>query len=238
MNDRLKNTILCSLLLARKYIIILLAAELITAALMLAVRNRVEWTFAIGTDILPVLLTMLAGMSFFERHNAFCAANAVSKRNRIISTLIVSAVFSLLVAVVNCIAWGIISDVWLSIAELVRRVSRMRMISGGNIPVDMIELFFFSEAVFFLGYFFGGLRYSKGSLMLMITLIISAVVMTGSIFLESVINFTPAMVIMYIPALIERTVFTAVLFSIILAAAFLWCAVKLSEVTVEKRRGD
>ena len=235
MTDRLKNTILCSLLLARKYIIILLVIELFTAAAMYI--SRESFNFAVGTDLPPLLLTMLSGMSFFERHNAFCTSNAVSRRNRVISAGAVSAVICLLVAVVNCIAWAISTDIWIAFTEVIRTVAHMRMISGGNIFVDIIELFFFAEALFFLGYFLGGLRYNIGNTLTMIILAAFAAVMTGSIFLDKIISFTPAMVLLYIPVLMQRSVFTSVLLSIIFAAAFFVLSIKLSEVTVEKRRG-
>lgn len=235
MTDRLKNTILCSLLLARKYIIILLAAELLTAAAMYI--SRESFNFAVGTDIPPLLITMLSGMSFFERHNAFCTANAVSRRNRIISAGAVSIVICLLAAVGNCIAWAVSADVWIAFTEIIRAAAHMRMISGGNIFVDITELFFFSEALFFLGYFLGGLRYTVGNTITMIILAAFAAVMTGSIFLEEIMNFTPATALLYIPALMQRSVFTSVLLSMIFAAAFFVLSIKLSEVTVEKRRG-
>ncbi|MBD5138932.1 MAG: hypothetical protein HDT24_06470 [Ruminococcus sp.] len=235
MNDRLKSTISCSLLLARKYIIILLAVELLTAAALYISRDSFD--FAVGTDMLPLLLTMLSGMSFFERHNAFCTANAVSRRNRVISAGVTSAVICLIVAVGNGIAWGISTDIWISFAEIIRTVAHMRMMSGGNIPIDIIELFFFAEALFFLGYFLGGLRYTIGNTLTMIILAVLAAVMTGSIFLEETMNFTPAMAVLYIPSLMQRSIFTAILLSIIFAAAFFLLSIKLSEVTVEKRRG-
>ena len=235
MTDRLKNTILCSLLLARKYIIILLVIELFTAAAMYI--SRASFNFAVGTDIPPLLVTILSGMSFFERHNAFCTANAVSRRNRVISAGAVSAVICLIVAVVNCIAWAVSTDIWIAFTEIIRAVAHMRMISGGNIFVDIIELFFFSEALFFLGYFLGGLRYTIGNTLTMIILAVFAAVIVGSIFLEEIMNFTPAMALLYIPVLMQRSVFTSVLLSIIFAAAFFALSIKFSEVTVEKRRG-
>lgn len=235
MTDRLKNTILCSLLLARKYIIILLAIELLTAAAMYI--SRESFDYIVGTDMLPLLLTMLSGMSFFERHNAFCTANAVSRRNRVISAGAVSAVICLLVSVVSCIAWAVSTDIWIAFTEVIRTAAHMRMISGGNLPVDITELFFFSEALFFLGYFIGGLRYNVGNTITMILLAAFAAVMVGSIFLEKIISITPAMVLLYIPVLMQRSVFTSVLLSMILAAAFFALSIKFSEVTVEKRRG-
>ncbi|MDE7303466.1 MAG: hypothetical protein K2N60_09145 [Oscillospiraceae bacterium] len=235
MTDRLKSTISCSLLLARKYIITLLAVELLTAAALYISRDSFD--FVVGTDILPLLLTMLSGMSFFERHNAFCTANAVSRRNRVISAGVTSAVICLLVSAVNCIAWGISTDLWISAAELIRTVAHMRMMSGGNIPIDIIELFFFSEALFFLGYFLGGLCYSIGNTITMIMLAVLAAIMVGSIYFEKIMNFTPAMVLLYIPSLMQRSIFTAILLSIIFAAVFFVLSIKLSEVTVEKRRG-
>lgn len=236
MTDRLKSTVSCSLLLARKYIIILLAVELLTASALYISRDSFD--FAVGTDMLPLLLAMLSGMSFFERHNAFCTANAVSRRNRVISAGVTSAVMCLLVSAVSVIVMCISTHLWISFAELIRTVAHMRMMSGGNVPADIIELFFFAEALFFLGYFLGGLRRYAGNTLVMILLVIFAAVMVGSIFLESIINFTPAMVLLYIPVFIQRSVFTAVLFSIILAAAFFVLSIKLSEVTVEKRRGS
>lgn len=235
MTDRLKNTILCSLLLARKYIIILLVIELFTAAAMYISRERFD--FVVGTDLPPLLLTMLSGMSFFERHNAFCMANAVSKRNRVISAGAVSAVICLLVAVVSCIAWAVSTDIWIAFTEIIRAAAHMRMISGGNIFVDITELFFFSEALFFLGYFLGGLRYNVGNTITMIMLAVLAAIMVGSMFLEEIMSFTPAMALLYIPVLMQRSVFTSVLLSMIFAAAFFVLSIKLSEATVEKRRG-
>lgn len=235
MTDRLKNTILCSLLLARKYIIILLAVEILTAAAMYV--SRESFDFAVGTDLLPALLTMLSGMSFFERHNAFCTSNIVSKRNRVISAGVVSAAVCLLVSAANCIAWVINTDIWISLTELIRTAAYTRMMSGGNILADGIEMFFFLEALFFFGYFLGGLRYSVGNVLTMVMLVVLAAVMTGSIFLEKVMDITPAMVLLYIPALMQRSVFTAVLLSIIFAAAFFVLSIKLSETTVQKRRG-
>lgn len=240
MTDRLKNTILCSLLLARKYIIILLVIELLTAAAMYIFRERFYIDvgyFAVGTDMLPLLITMLSGMSFFERHNAFCTSNAVSRRNRVISAGAVSAVICLLVAVVNCIVCSISADIWIAFTEIIRTVAYTRMISGGNVFVDIIELFFFAEALFFLGYFLGGLRYTVGSTITMIMLAVLAAFMVGSIFLEKIMSVTPAMVLLYIPVLMQRSVFTSVLLSIIFAAAFFVLSIKFSEVTVEKRRG-
>ncbi len=240
MTDRLKNTILCSLLLARKYIIILLVIELLTAAAMYIFRERFYIDvgyFAVGTDIPPLLVTMLSGMSFFERHNAFCTSNAVSRRNRVISAGAVSAVICLLVSVVSCIAWAVSVDIWIALTEVIRTVAYMRMISGGNIIVDIIELFFFAEALFFLGYFLGGLRYTVGNTITMIILAAFAAVMTGSIFLDKIMSFTPAMALLYIPVLMQRSVFTSVLLSMIFAAAFFALSIKLSAVTVEKRRG-
>lgn len=237
MTDRLKNTILCSLLLARKYIIILLVIELLTAAAMYIIFRKNFLFFVPGADIPPLLITMLSGMSFFERHNAFCMSNAVSRRNRVISAGAVSAVICLLVAVANCIAWSISTDIWVALTEIIRTVAYPRMISGGNIIVDIIELFFFAEALFFLGYFIGGLRYNIGNTLTMIILAASAAVMVGSIFLEKIISFTPAMALLYIPVLMQRSVFTSVLLSLIFAAAFFALSIKFSEVTVEKRRG-
>lgn len=238
MTDRLKNTILCSLLLARKYIIILLVIELLTAAAVYIIFIENFLFFVPGTeDIPPLIITMLSGMSFFERHNAFCTSNAVSRRNRVISAGAVSAVICLLVAVESCIAWSISADVWIALTEIIRTAAYTRMISGGNIIVDIIELFFFSEALFFLGYFIGGLRYNIGNTLTMIILAAFTAVMVGSIFLEKIISFTPAMALLYIPVLMQRSVFTSVLLSLIFAAAFFALSIKLSEVTVEKRRG-
>ncbi|MDE6599247.1 MAG: hypothetical protein K2K34_04115 [Oscillospiraceae bacterium] len=235
MTNRLKNTIVCSLLLARKYIIILLSVGLLTAAVLHA--SKVGFDYVVGADILPLLLTMLSGMSFFERHNAFCTANAVSRRNRVISAGVISAVICLLVSVVSVIAMCAGSHLWISFAELIRTAAHMRMMSGGNIPADVIELFFFAEALFFLGYFLGGLRRYSGSALVMILLVMFAAVMEGSIFLEKIMDFTPAMVLLYIPSLMQRSIFTAILLSVIFAAAFFALSVKLSETTVEKRRG-
>lgn len=237
MTDRLKNTILCSLLLARKYIIILLIIELLTAAAMHIIYRENFLFFVPGADIPPLLITMLSGMSFFERHNAFCTSNAVSRRNRVISAGAVSAVICLLAAVASCIAWAISTDIWIALTEIIRTVAYARMISGGNIIVDIIELFFFAEALFFLGYFLGGLRYTVGNTITMIIIAAFATLMTGSIFLDKIMSFTPAMVLLYIPVLMQRSVFTSVLLSMIFAAAFFALSIKLSEVTVEKRRG-
>lgn len=234
MNDRLKNTILCSLLIARKIIVILILAEYAMIIIFLN-KSSGKVDFAIGADFIPFILVMLAGMSFFDRHNAFCRANAVSRRNRFISAGVVSAVICLMVSVINRIIWAFISEYWISLGELVRTVSHMRMISGGNIPVDIIEMVFFWEAVFSIGYFLGGFRYSKGGAAVMITLIISAVVMFGSFFLYGIISFTPAMVIMYIPVLMQRSITTSVIFDIIIAAALLWFSVRFSEVTIERQ---
>lgn len=71
----------------------------------------------------------------------------------------------------------------------------------------------------------------------MAILALLAAVSAGSVFLESFTDFTPAMVLLYVPALMQRSVFTAVLLNIILAAAFFALSVRISEVTVEKRRG-
>lgn len=237
MTDRLKNTIICSLLLARKYIIILLVIEILTAAAMYIIFRENFLFFVPGTDIPPLLVTMLSGMSFFERHNAFCTANAVSRRNRVISAGAVSAAICLLAAAGSCIAWAVSTDIWIALTEIIRTVAYTRMISGGNIFVDIIELFFFSEALFFLGYFLGGLRYTVGNTLTMIMLAALAAVMAGSILLEKIISFTPAMALLYFPVLMQRSVFTSVLLSMIFAAAFFALSIKFSEVTVEKRRG-
>lgn len=236
MNDRLKNTILCSLLMARKIIVILMLTEY---AVFIISLNKLmlmdKFDFAIGADFLPLILVLLAGMSFFDRHNSFCMANAVSRRNRFISAGAVSAVICLLVSVTNRIIWAFISEWWISLGELVRTVSHVRMISGGNIPADIIEMVFFWGAVFSIGYFLGGFRYSKGGTVVMITLIISAVVMFGSVFLYGIINFTPAMVIMYIPVLMQKNAVMSVIFDIIIAAVLLWVSVRLSETAIERQ---
>ena len=225
--------------MARKSILILIIAEIaVAAAMFITQKDGEKFSFVIGSDLLPVLVIMLSGMSFFERHNVFCMANAVSRRNRAISVLAVSAVMCLFISVTDKIVCGIVSNGWLSLAELVRTVAYRRMISGGHIFADITEMFFLSEAVFFIGYFLGGLRYSKGGAAVMITLIISAAVMFGSVFLDGRMNFTPAMAILYVPALMQRSAVTAVILNIIITAALLWFSVKLSEVTVEKRRGD
>ncbi|MCH5348108.1 MAG: hypothetical protein J1E40_02190 [Oscillospiraceae bacterium] len=240
MNDRLKNTILYSFLMARKVIVILMLSEFAVVAILaqkLFLRGIYKLDFAIGADFIPMIFLLLSGMSFFDRHNAFCVANAVSKRNRFISVGVVSVVICLMVSVINRIVWAFISESWISLGELVRTVSHMRMISGGNIPFDIIEMLFFWEAVFSIGYFLGGFRYSRSGAAVIITLIISAVVMFGSVFLYGIINFTPAMVIMYIPALMQRSVTTSVIFDIIIAVVLLWFSVRLSEVTIERQRG-
>lgn len=235
MTDRLKNTILCSLLLAGKYIVALLFTELLTAAAMYVLRGSFDFT--VGTEALPLMLTMLSGMSFFERHNAFCAANAVSERNRIISAGTAAAVICLLVSAAGCIVWAVSGGMRLSFTELMRTAAHMRMISGGSFFTDGTELFFFAAALFFFGYFLGGIRYLKGGAPAMAILALLAAVSAGSVFLESFTDFTPAMVLLYVPALMQRSVFTAVLLNIILAAAFFALSVRISEVTVEKRRG-
>lgn len=213
----------------------LLVIELLTTAVMYV--SRESFGFAVGTDMLPLLLTMLTGMSFFDSHNAFCTANAVSRRNRVISAWAVSAVICLLVSAASCIGWAVSTDMWLSFTELMRTVAHMRMISSGNFFADVVELFFFAEALFFFGYFIGGIRYLKGGALAMTTLAVLAAITAGSIFLESVMYITPAMVLLYIPTLMQRNVFTAVLLSIIFAAAFFVLSIKLSEINIEKRRG-
>ena len=234
MNDRLKNTILCSLFMARKIIVILMLTEY--AVLIISLNKLMyKFDFAIGADFLPLILVLLAGMSFFDRHNAFCMANAVSRRNRFISACAVSAVICLLVSVTNRIVWALISESWISLGELVRTVSHVRMISGGSIPADIIEMLFFWGAVFSIGYFLGGFRYSKGGTAVIIMLIIFTVVMFGSVFLYDIINFTPAMIIMYIPALMQRSIVTSVIFDIIIAAVLLWFSVRLSETAIERQ---
>lgn len=235
MTDRLKNTILCSLLLARKYFIIILAAEILIGAVMFKIKQLV--IFAWLTDFLPLQITMLSGLTFFERHNAFCTANAVSRRNRVISAAAVSAVTALLAAVPSCVIFTFTSDIRVAMTELIRTAAYPRMISCGNIFSDSIELFFFSEALFFLGYLIGGLRYKIGSALTMTILAALAAVMIGSIFLDTIVSVTPAMVLLYIPTLMQRSVFTAVLLSTISAAVFFMLSIKLSEATVEKRRG-
>lgn len=234
MNDRLKNTILCSLLMARKIIVILILTEY--SVLIVSINELIyKLDFEIGADFFPFILVLLAGMFFFDRHNAFCMANAVSRWNKFISAGAVSVVICLLVSVTNRIVWVLISESWISLGELVRTVSHVRMISGGDISADIIEMVFFWEAVFSIGYFLGGFRYSKGGTAVMITLIISAAVMFGSVFLYGIINFTPAMAIMYIPALMQRNAVTSVIFNIIIAAVPLWFSVRLSETTIERQ---
>ncbi|MCH5194214.1 MAG: hypothetical protein J1F11_09650 [Oscillospiraceae bacterium] len=234
MNDRLKNTILCSLLMAGKIIVILMLTEYAVLIIFFNKFTR-KFDFAIGADFLPLIPVLLAGMSFFDRHNAFCTANAVSRRNRFISAGAVLAVICFLVSVTNRIIWALISETWISLGELVRTVSHMRMISGGNIPADIAEMLFFWGAVFSIGYFLGGFRYSKGGIAVMITLIISAAVMFGSVFLYYIIDFTPAMAVMYIPVFMQRSAVTSVIFDIIIASSLLWFSVKLSETTIERR---
>lgn len=215
--------------LAVKSMIVLLCSEAIVTAAMLLLRDKEKFNFIIGSDLLPMLLLLISGMSFFERHTAFCLSNAVSVKNRLISLTVTSAVIILPLTVTDCTARGIIGDGGITLAELLRTTAHARMISGGNILADIFEMFFLGTAVFYIGYFLGGLRCSKGRPAVIILMAIITAVMFGSVFLDEYMDFTPAMALLYLPSLMEKSVPAAVLLNIIIAAVSVLAAFRLSE---------
>lgn len=163
MTERLKNTILCTLMFSRSRLIALVIIEaVITAATVYGrdVLNALPFFF--GGDLPAAVFMFTYGITFFERHTPFCISNAVSKRYRAVSQAIVTGGIFLVTAAYICVSCrAVIDSRVFSIAEILRILICGSLPREGFLPLVIAENAALYAFIFAAGYFFGAVKYAK-----------------------------------------------------------------------------
>lgn len=222
---RLGTTILCTLLLLRRRLIGFAVLEVILTGIMAAV--NIVWHMGALPGILceavMSIFLFLTGMKLYENHTSFCRNSSVSKRNRILSGVAAVCAVSLISAV--CLTAARIAVYGMdgfsaSLAKFLRLAVNTSFFNASALLADGLELFFFLTAVVWFGYFLGALRQRIGSGKLLIILLVTALVLGGNIYL-TIRTGTNILMWVFMPAAVmQRTRFRAMLFSMLLAVVF------------------
>ncbi len=245
MKSRLKNTVLASFLLARQALIIISAMAIpfiifwfiyisdlkndYNEDFIFAIDN-----YAVVMDIFALMAAFLMGISFFERHNSFCAANSVSLNNRVISAGIITLSAAAAVEISDIIPTLIFSCTGNSTADAVRASAGAERLGGVNYLADIFLVICFGSMIFSAGYFFGSLKNSVGGKATLIILAAIAFFMTAGECLDKSIPVTPTMAVMFIPYIMQKNLVVSGIFHLMLAAVLLCGAAALSRRGKEK----
>ncbi len=185
--NRLKNTITCTLLFSKGWIKAFLVVEVVMALLMAglewsAKQEIFSYELFFGNDVLIIVLLFLFGLSFYDKHTAFCLSNAVSKKYQLISLLTISGGLCALLAILDSVVRRlIITTEDFSIPQVVRL-----SVSGGffvkvNIFVTIIEALMMYFMVFYVGYAIAAMKEVKGAKVTLVLMFIVAWVLVAGI---------------------------------------------------------
>ncbi len=239
MNDRLKNTVICSFMLIRKQLITLAVIEALM--LVIALRDGFCWGSIIFlNDIIPLMYIFGCGMKMFENHTPFCISNAVSLKNRIISLAAAAVSICLFTSVFDYTVRYIryirmlsvdtdVTAVRMSAGSLVRYIIHANDINGGVIFFDIPEMFAIGLALFSLGYFIAGVRYSRGGGFTLCVTFLVALFMAGCVLLSYYMGINFLKFIFILPAYAMATRLTSALFGLILAVIMTAGALRISQ---------
>lgn len=224
MKDRLKNTILSSLLFSKGWIRVFLIVEILMALAMAGL----EWSVKkeifscelfFGNDFLIIVLLFLFGLSFFDMHNGFCVSNAVSRKYQLVSLLTVSGGLCVILAVLDSVIRElIISTADFSIAQVLRL-----SISGGffldaNIFVTILEACAMYLMVFYVGYSIAAIKEARGAKTTLIVMFLVAWILVAGIAIGYFTWINPiAWVFGFIPAFAMGNAFLSTVFYLLVA---------------------
>ncbi|MDE7281490.1 MAG: hypothetical protein K2N36_07100, partial [Ruminiclostridium sp.] len=186
MNDRLKNTVICSFMLMRRQLITLAIIEALMLLTAFAHGFRMG-AMIITNDILPLMYLFQCGMRMFEYHTPFCISNAVSPKNRVISLAAAAVTMCLFTSVSEYIiryAATLSIDpnktaTRVSAGSLVRYLIHANDLNSGVIFFDIPEMFAIGLGLLSLGYFIGSIRYSRGGGFTLCVMFFAALFMGG-----------------------------------------------------------
>lgn len=234
--NRFKAVMLCSFGLARGKFIGLIILEIIMAAAFGLVKDASMLPVLPFSDLPLVIFLFVFGIIFSAGHTAFCIANSVSARYRIISFFSVMAAMCLLAAILSLIMQAFIPfDYNLSTAETARLV-----IIGGNIrkypsAASFAENIFYYALVISLGSFLGTVRSGKGDRFTLISLAVTLALVFGFKKLGEITWINPAAWLCVIPAVMLERRLTAVIFYAAAAFGILYLAYVLSVGGVSRK---
>ncbi len=163
MTERLKNTILCTLMFSRSRIIALVIIEAVITAATIYGRDALNaLPFFFGGDLPAAVFMFTYGITFFERHTPFCISNAVSEKYRAISQTVVTGGIFLVTAAYGCIFGRAVTDSSVfSLADALRIWVCGAFPREGFLPLSIIENTALYAFIFSAGYFFGAVKYAK-----------------------------------------------------------------------------
>lgn len=229
MRDRLKNTILCSLLFSKGWIRAFLVVEILMALAMAGLEWSVKmeifaYELFFGNDFLVIILLFLFGLSFFDKHHAFCVSNAVSRKYQVISLLTVSGGVCVTLAVLDSVVRElIISTADFSMAQVIRL-----SISGGffldiNIFVTILEALAMYLMVFYMGYSIAAIKEAKGAKETIVVMFLITWILVAGIAIGYFTWLNPiAWIVGVVPAFAMGNAFLAiVLYLLVTIGAFL-----------------
>ncbi len=107
MNNRTKATTLFSLLILRKPLFAVLAAEIIICFVLvlygsLGYNQGIRMVY--GNDVIIMIFVLLAGMSIYRDHTSFCREYSVKKGTRVGTLITAVAVYAIIAAAIDCLA--------------------------------------------------------------------------------------------------------------------------------------
>ena len=234
-DNRLRNTILCTLMFAKGKIICLVILEALITLLMISSKSVIsEANLFISRDI-PIMIFMFTfGMSFYNKHTPFCIANAVSFKYRIVSICIVAGGIIIIAGAYDSISTSLIigNPPALPIAEFIRYYVHNTPMSAQPLVFITSETILFYMSIFSTGYFVGAIRYIKGDNFALGIMAVMTVLFVGSVILTSFTAINPiALVIGVIPAIMLQSRITGVLFyaALTFVIFFFSCRIDLSK---------
>lgn len=231
MSERLKNTILCTLLFSRSRLIALVIVEALVTAAVIYCKNFFDFVpiLFIGDLFLPIFM-FTYGITFFERHTPFCISNAVSAKYRAVSQAVVTGGIFLVTAAYNCILTRVLSDgKSISIAEILRIFVCGTFPIAGALPVVIAENAALYAFIFAAGYFFGSVKYVKSGKFAIGVTAAAAALLWGIAAIGHFTWINPlAWLIGAIPALMLKYGFTAFILYIAASLGILSLSYRLS----------
>ncbi len=163
MTERLKNTILCTLMFSRSRLIALVIIETIITAVMIYWKEVFDkMPIFFPGDLLIGIFMFTYGITFFERHTPFCIANAVSEKYRAVSQTVVTGGIFFITAAYGCIFGRAVTDSYVfSLADALRIWVCGAFPRKGFLPLSITENTALYAFIFSAGYFFGAVKYAK-----------------------------------------------------------------------------
>lgn len=232
--NRLQATMLYSAILARRGILVMVAVQVISTVILFLFNHEM----LLAPDLLVVLVLMVFGILYYHRHTAFCVANAVSMRYRMVSFLAVMGGMALSAALLSCLAWAVLrASYGLFWCEFYRyMVSGRSYFSVYPMIVKASELLCYYFSVMMFGSLLGCMREKKGEGFTLLTLLIA----TGTVVVLAVAGrYMQALgLIAVLPVWLMQSPWSAMVLSLLVAVGCLWIMMRQVSVSVKKERSN